>query len=95
MQNKNETEVSAIYSSQYLNACKNNNLQKVKELHENHCYDANIKSENGKWFGLSYAIYHNNLELVEFLLSDPNVDVNMVDDYSNSALMLACRGGQT
>ena len=95
MQKQQESERTSTYSRQFLDACKNNDLKKVKELYENVCYDVNIKSENGKWFGLSYALYHNNLGLIDFLLSDHNINVNMVDDFNNTVLMLACREGKT
>ena len=73
----------------FLVACEANNLKKVQECIELGV-DVNTKSSDGYWFGLKIAVTENNEELLDLLLSHPNIDVNTRDNYQNTALIVAC-----
>ena len=55
--------------------CKENRLDEVKA-----CLtlkvDVNTVSEDGRWSGLTIAAQKNNTELLEILLSHPDIEIN-------------------
>ena len=76
----------------FLAACESSNLINVKDCLVRGV-DVNCMSEDGKWFGLKYAVSANHEELLELLLSNPNIDVNTGDSNGETALMIACKKG--
>ena len=78
-------------SLQFLDACRNNNLEEVKVLYEKYTIDVNIKTENGRWFGLMYAYHYRNIQLLEFLILIKQLNINMTDDVGDTVLMLSFR----
>ena len=73
----------------FLNACVDNDLKKVQECIELGV-DVNCKSSDYCWFGLKIAVRENNEELLDLLLSQPNINVNNRDNYQNTALIFFC-----
>ena len=73
----------------FLNACVDNDLKKVQECIELGV-DVNCKSSDYCWFGLKIAVRENNEELLDLLLSQPNINVNNRDTYQNTALIVSC-----
>ena len=66
--------------------------------------DVNTKSEDGYWSALTIAVHMNMPELLELLLSRPNIDVNLTSShlchrsgniYQWTPLMFACFWGNT
>ena len=66
--------------------------------------DVNAKSEDGFWSALTIAVHMNKPELLELLLSRPNIDVNLTSShacnrsgniYQWTPLMFACFWGNT
>jgi len=60
--------------------------------------DVNTVSEDGRLFGLTIAAEENYLELLEILLSNPDIKINNTTPISNygaqwTALMIACEAG--
>jgi len=74
----------------FLEACRRGDLYKVEAFLEAGV-DVNSVTDYGEGFALMYAVQKKNLELLDLLLSQDNVDVNMVSNPSNiTALMMAC-----
>ena len=66
--------------------------------------DVNAKSEDGFWSALTIAVHMNKPELLEVLLSHPNIDVNLTSSHAShksgniyqwTPLMFACFWGNT
>lgn len=76
----------------FLEACEQNNIQKVKSCIAR-TVDINCQTEDGLWWGLRYAAEKNHVELCQFLLLQPNIDVNKRDKNNMSCLMIACFNG--
>ena len=76
----------------FLTSCENKNLEKVREYMEQGL-NVNIKCDNN--FALKYAITTDDsgLQLLDLLLTSPNIDVNMKDGNQRTALMLSCISG--
>ena len=75
--------------------CWGNQLEEVKA-----CLtlkvDVNTVSEDGRWSGLNIAAKKNNLELLEILLSHPDIKINNSGlNRRWTALMFACRRGNS
>ena len=62
-------------SNEFLRHCRDNNLAGVR-----HCLsrgvDVNTVSEDGEWSGLTIAAENNYTELLEILLSHPDIKIN-------------------
>ena len=67
MQNHDEGSSSALEAS-FLDACKNNDLLRVNLCIEAGV-DVNVKTADGKYFGLMYAAENNNTNLCDLLLT--------------------------
>lgn len=76
-------------SEQFIMACKNNDLYKVKELLINPTIDIHHLEDSG----LLQACKEGHYQIVEYLLSSPNLkehsNIHAQNDY---ALILACEG---
>ena len=94
----NVSEYSENASKQFLDFCKENNVEKafhylvlVKDI--------NMVSDDKKWSALTIASYNNSQGTVEWLLRNPSIDVNIPtvaclnDGKKWTALMFACRAG--
>ena len=57
---------------EFVDACKAGNLAKVKAL-------VSTMKNNSQSRGLMWAIYGNHLSVFNFLLSQPNLDINMAN----------------
>merc|ERR1712130_1017300 len=74
-------------SETFLEACAENDQQKVRA-----CLDLGVDVNskdlgNDDWFGLLYAANHNYIELCEILLGQPGIDVNQTSNSGYTALM--------
>ena len=81
-----------LVKQQFLEACEQNNIQKVKSCIAR-IVDINCLTEDGLWWGLRYAAEKNHVELCQLLLSQPNIDVNKKDKNNMTCLMIACFNG--
>jgi ankyrin repeat protein len=76
-------------NEQFINACKDNDLAKVKELLSNPTVDIHYLEDSG----LLQACKEGHYQIVEYLLSSSDLrehsDIHAQDDY---ALILACEG---
>jgi ankyrin repeat protein len=77
-------------NEQFVNACKDNDLAKVKELLSNPAVDIHYLEDSG----LLQACREGHYQIVEYLLSSPDLkehsDIHAQGDY---ALILACEKG--
>ena len=64
---------------QFLKYCQENNLRKVRES-LSRGVDVNTVSENGRWSGLTIAAHKNYPELLDILLSQPDIKINQTTD---------------
>lgn len=71
---------------QFLEACKRGNLMLIIILLQK---DININCENG--FGLRRAIRHNQKIIWQYLLERPDINVNLKNQYGQTALHTAAR----
>ena len=83
-------------SKEFIQYCQENKLEEVKA-----CLtlkvDVNTVSEDGHWSGLTIAAKMNNLDLLDLLLSHPDIKINQKTEESaggqSTALMFACEAG--
>ena len=61
--------------SEFLQHCQDNNLDGVTDC-LSRGVDVNTVSEDGKWSGLFIAAEKNYTDLLEILLSHPDIDIN-------------------
>ena len=68
----------------FLNNCERNNLEEVKSCLSQGA-DVNTVSEDGRWSGLTIAAHKNNTELLDILLSQPDIEINKTTDATEAA----------
>ena len=83
----------------FLAKCLENNLEDVKSCLSQGA-DINTVSRDRCWSGLTWAAHKNHTELLDILLSHPDIEVNKTTGgdagYEQwTALMFACRGGNS
>ena len=79
---------------EFYNACKENKLEKVKEL-SNQIDDINWGNPNeSDWTGLHTSCYEGNKEIVEYLISHPKINVNKETNNGYTPLYIACYHGK-
>ena len=61
---------------EFLGACQDNNMDKVLALLQNDPELVNVVSEDGRCSALILAIRHGHDEILETLLTHPNIDIN-------------------
>jgi ankyrin repeat protein len=71
----------------WFHAVKKNNIEKVKEL-INQGVDINIQDEHDNT-ALIYSSYYGCIEITEFLLNQPGIDINIKNKNGNDSLFLA------
>ena len=76
----------------FVNACKNNEIEKVIFICDSLNLNVNTKSRSGGRSGLVDAAVNNSEDVVAWLLAQPGIQVNMVAD-DDTALTAACRAG--
>ena len=89
----------------FIDNCHDSNLEGVREC-LSQGVDVNTVSEDGYWSGLSIAATENNQELLEILLSHPDIKINnttkirkkinkitKIKKYKLTPLMVACEYG--
>ena len=76
----------------FVNACKNNEIEKVIFICDSLNLNVNTKSRSGGSSGLVEAAGNNCEDVVAWLLAQPGIQVNMVADDEN-ALTAACQAG--
>ena len=91
-----------ISQKQFLQHCEDNNLEGVTDC-LSRGVDVNTVSEYGFWSGLTIAAHKNYPELLEILLSHPDIKINNKslvpgsDDFDpgshRTVLMIACDRG--
>ena len=84
--------------SDFIISCSLNNIEKVRSC-LNRGADVNMVSKDGLWSGLTIAARKNYSELVDLLLSQPDIKINQTTDMGCSggqwtALMFACDAGR-
>ena len=82
---------------EFLESCHDNNLNGVTDC-LSRGVDVNTVSEDGYWSGLTIAAEKNYTELLEILLSRPDIKINNTTKkgywgYLCTALMYACDTG--
>ena len=98
--NKNSSKISQQEGEQFLNHCLANNLDGVG-ICLSRGVDVNTVSEDGSWSGLTIAADKNYQELLEILLSHPDIKINNTTDNRQlrlgkwTALMFACKRGNS
>ena len=95
--NKNSSKISQQEGEQFLNHCLANNLDGVG-ICLSRGVDVNTVSEDGSWSGLTIAAEKNYPELLEILLSHPDIKINNTTDFQGrqwTALMFACHRGNS
>ena len=89
--------------SKFLQHCEENELEEVRACLTRKV-DVNRVSEDGHWSGLTIAAHKNYLELLDLLLSHPDIKINQTTNHSGwfglnrrqwTALMFACRAGNS
>ena len=79
----------------FIEHCKANNLEGVTDC-LSRGVDVNTVSEDGRWSGLTIAAYKNYPELLEILISHPDIKINKTSgEYQWTALMVACNAGSS
>ena len=68
-------EKKKILNDDIIEHCQDNNLEGVTDCLSNGV-DVNTVSEDGRWSGLSIAAEKNYTELLEILLSHPDIKIN-------------------
>ena len=82
----------------FFEACKRNKLCKASCM-LSHMPCVNVVSDDGQWSALTIAAYNNSLDVLEWLLTLPGIDVNQRSlasiyfDKKWTAIMFACRAG--
>jgi len=80
---------------EFLRNCEENNLDGVRDC-LSRSVDVNTVSEDGHWSGLTIAADKNYPELLEILLSHPDIEINNTTKYYQwTALMFACNAGNS
>jgi len=79
---------------EFLRNCGENNLAGVRES-LSRGVDVNTVCEDGHWSGLTIAAEENYPELLEILLSHPDIKINNTTECQMTALMFACRAGNS
>jgi len=82
---------------EFIRNCGENNLAGVTDCLARGV-DVNTVSEDGDWSGLTIAAEENYPELLEILLSHPDIEINKTTEYYGSqwtALMVACGAGNS
>ena len=97
-----EETSSSESQKEFLQHCTDNNLEKVR-----HCLsrgvDVNTVSEDGRWSGLTIAAEKNYTELLEILLSHPDIKINKTTKWYDgsfqqsqwTSLIFACDAGNS
>ena len=80
--------------ARYLQNCRDNNLDGVTES-LSRGVDVNTVSQDGRWSGLTIAAEENYPELLEILLSHPDIKINKTTECQRTALMVACDAGNS
>ena len=88
----------------FLKYCWENELEKVKVCLTRNV-DVSTVSEDGCWSALTIAAYKNYLDLLNLLLSQPEININQTCtsapdvtlpfEFEISALMIACTAGNS
>ena len=73
-------------NQKFVRACKNNDLKGVSDC-LSRGVDVNTVSEDGRWSGLTIAAEKNYPELLEILLSHPDIKLNDYSIRGNLGLM--------
>ena len=76
----------------FVNACKNNKIEKVIFICDSLNLNVNTKSRSGGRSGLVDAARYNSEDVVAWLLAQPGIQVNMVAGI-HTALTAACCAG--
>lgn len=71
-------------TDKFLEACKCNSIEDVKACIRLKV-DVNVKTKDGKNFGLLYAAEKNYPELCNVLLECPNIDANSKGEFNRTA----------
>ena len=82
-------------SLNFIQVCKNNSPEILIDC-LSRGVDVNTVSEDGRWSGLTIAADKNRPELLEIMLSHPDIKINNTTTYFGSqwtALMFACDAG--
>ena len=81
-------------SKEFIQYCKENKLEKVRSC-LNLEVDVNTVSVDNSWSGLTIAAHKNYLDLLDLLLSHPDIKINLTTKNSeqSTALMFACISG--
>ena len=88
--------MSRHLEGEFLQYCHDNNLEEVTDC-LTRGVDVNTVSEDGRWSGLTIAADRNYPELLEILLSQPDIKINhpVRDAEGVTALMFACAAGNS
>ena len=78
--------------AEFLTYCNNNQLDQVRAC-LTLSVSPNTVSGDNKWSGLRIAAKNNNEELLDILISQHDIDINIVTKYNMTALMIACYRG--
>ena len=82
----------------FLQHCRDNNIREVKDCLTQGT-DVNTVSEDGRWSALTIAAHKSSPELLNILLSHPDIQINKTTRLRNgqnfTALMFACKAGIT
>ena len=82
-----------LMSSEFLSLCEGGDVSLVTEYVQHHHLDVNSGEDVDGNTGLMLATRDNRLEVAQYLLSLPPTDVNKVNKFGYSALMLAAQHG--
>ena len=83
--------------SLFIQHCRNNNLERVR-ICISRGLNVNTVTEDGCWSGLTIAAEKNYPELLEILLSHPDIEINITTENIGTqytALMFACERGNS
>ena len=81
--------------TQFLNACRNNNIEVVKEILKDvdFDFDVNVEDTLGN-SGFISACFNNSRESISLLLKDSRVDINKQNVETWTGLMYLCKSGR-
>ena len=74
----------------FIDACKNNEIEKVIFFCDSLGLNVNTRSRDGQSSGLVEAAWNNSEEVVEWLLAQPGIQVNNMVADLDTALTAAC-----
>lgn len=89
MENENNVVVSQI-NLDFMEACKANDIDLVRELLKEEDLNINAKNANGD-SPIILACKYSNLEIVRELINFHCIDANIVDKKGNTPLIIACK----